>query len=374
MRIETMAVHAGGEPDQTSGALSPPIELSTTFEHPADVSRITGHLYCRYGNPTQDRVERALAALDRAEAALLYGSGMAAAFALMHALAGPDSHLILADDTYFTVRNVAQTYAKSWGLAHTIVDASDTAAVERAIEPNTRCIWIETPSNPQLKIADIARLADVARTAGAILVVDSTFAPPVVQRPLSLGAHVVLHSCTKYMGGHGDVQAGSLALAERGELYDRLLEQRTALGPVAAPMSAWLVLRGLRTLPCRMQWHSDNAMRIAEFLDGHARIERVHYPGLASHPHHERARSQMRSFGGMLSFEVRGGAAAAIAVAERLELFRNATSLGSTESLVEHRFSLEGPSSPTPPGLLRLSVGLEHPDDLIEDLDRALGA
>jgi cystathionine gamma-synthase len=372
MRIETLAVHAGGEPDGETGAIAPPIHLSTTFEHPPDSSELAGFLYSRYRNPTQDRLESALAALEEGAAAVLYGSGMAAAAALFHSLPA-GSHVVMGDDIYFSVRTMARQYFPRWGLAATEVDATDLAAVSAAFRPETRCLWIETPSNPQLKVADIAALAELARAKDALLVVDSTFASPVLQQPIALGAHVVMHSCTKYMSGHADAQAGALVLGHAGQLFDELVGQRTVLGPVASPFTAWMVLRGLRTLPCRMAWHARGGAAVAEFLAGQAAVERVHYPGLAAHPQHEVARRQMRDgFGGMLSFEVAGGAAAALACAGRMRLFRNATSLGSTESLVEHRASLEGPESPTPPGLLRLSIGLEHPDDLIADLAQAL--
>jgi cystathionine gamma-synthase len=373
MRIETLAVHAGGEPDAETRALAPPIHLSTTFEHPPDSRELHGYLYSRYANPNQDRLETALTALEGGAASLVYSSGMAAAAALFSALPR-GSHVILADDTYFSVRTVALDFAPRWGLEVSLVDATRLDALRAALRPTTRVIWLETPSNPLLKVSDIAGAAELARAAGALLVVDGTFATPILQRPLTLGADVVMHACTKYMGGHGDVQAGALVLADAdGELYRSLREQRTVLGAVAAPMSAWLVLRGLRTLPCRMEWHCRSAQAVAEALAANDAVDAVHYPGLPAHPQHELARRQMeRGFGGMLSFQVRGGREGALRAAGRLRLFCNATSLGSPESLVEHRESVEGPRSPTAPDLLRLSVGLEHPDDLIADLRQAL--
>jgi cystathionine gamma-synthase len=370
MRIETLAVHAGAEPDGETRALSPPIHLSTTFEHPPDTGELDGYLYSRYGNPTQDRLEGALAALDGGAASVVYGSGMAAAAAMLTALPR-GSHVVMADDTYFSVRTLARDFGPRWGLDVSIVDASDIDAVRGALRPQTSCIWLETPSNPRIKLCDIAAAAELARGARALLVVDGTFATPILQQPLALGADVVLHSCTKYLGGHGDVQAGALVLAS-AELAATLRGQRTLFGAVAAPLSSWLVLRGLRTLACRMEWHCRAGQAVAAALAEHRAVERVHYPGLASHPQHALARAQMKGFGGMLSFLVRGGRERALAVAGRLRLFRNATSLGSTESLVEHRQSVEGPGSPTAPELLRLSIGLEHPDDLVADLRQAL--
>jgi cystathionine gamma-synthase len=373
MKRETLAVHAGAEPDAETRALAPPIHLSTTFEHPPDSGELDGYLYSRYGNPTQDRLERALAALDGGTDALVYGSGMAAAAALLDAMA-PGDHLLLADDTYFSVRRLARALGERVGFAVDLVDATDLGAVRAALRPATRWVWIETPSNPHIRVVDIAGVAELARAAGARVVVDGTFATPILQQPLALGAHVVLHSCTKYMGGHGDVQAGALILAGGDELAATLSAQRIARGAVASPMSSWLVLRGLRSLPARMEWHCRSAMTIAHALDGHPAIERVYYPGLASHGQHAVAARQMSAFGGMISARMRGGRAGALAVAGRLQLFRNATSLGSPESLVEHRESVEGPDSPTEPDLLRFSIGLEHPDDLVADLLRALGS
>ena len=370
MRIETLAVHAGAEPDETR-ALAPPIHLSTTFEHPPDSRELDGYLYSRYGNPTQDRLERALTALDGGDRCLVYGSGMAAAAALMTALPR-GSHLVLADDTYFSVRTLARELGARIGFEVSLVDATRLDAVRGALRPGTRCVWIETPSNPHIRIADIAGVAELARGAGAVLVVDGTFATPILQRPIALGAHVVLHSCTKYMGGHSDVQAGALVIGGDAELLATLGGQRMLHGAVASPMSSWLVLRGLRTLACRMEWHCRSAAAVAEALAAHPAVEQVNYPGLADHPHHRLAATQMKAFGGMLSLRVRGGRARALAAAGRLRLLRNATSLGSTESLCEHRESVEGPDSPTEPDLLRLSIGLEHPDDLIADLDQAL--
>ncbi len=371
MRFETRAVHAGGEPDPETGALAPPIHPSTTFRHGPASEPIHGRLYVREGNPTQDRLERALAALDGGERALAFASGMAAAAALLDAL--PEgAHVLVHRDVYHGVRQLALEHLPRWGRSASFADFADLDATRAALRPETRALWVESPTNPQLEIVDLAAITALARSAGALSVVDGTFATPALQRPLELGADVVLHSTTKYLGGHSDVQGGALIFRRADPLAARVEHLRHELGAVAAPFNSWLVLRGLRTLSCRVERHSANALAVARALDGRPEVARVLYPGLVSHPGHEIARRQMSAFGGMLSLCVAGGRAAAVAVASRLELFVNATSLGGVESLVEHRASSEGPGSTTPDDLLRLSIGLEHPDDLIADLLRAL--
>lgn len=372
-RIETLAARAGSRPDPSSGALSVPLQLATTFEHTPDGQLPQGWLYQRYDNPTQQETEQALAALDGAARALLFPTGMAAGATALQALP-PGSHVVLCDDSYFSFRALAAQQFPRWGLTWSLADFSDADAVRAALRPETRLLWAETPSNPLLKVCDIAALADVAHAAGAQLLVDGTFAPPVLQQPLALGADIVLHSATKYLGGHGDVMGGVLAFREDGAHAADCHGLRLLAGATASPFAAWMILRGVRTLPARMAWHCANAKQIATALQAHPRVARVHYPGLPDHPQHAVAAAQMRDFGGMLSFEVEGGEAAALAVAGRLRLFTNATSLGSTESLVEHRASIEGPTSKTPRGLLRLSVGLEHAQDLLDDLAQALDA
>lgn len=372
-RIETLAARAGSRPDPTSGALSVPLQLATTFEHTPDGQLPQGWLYQRYDNPTQQETEQALAALDGAARALLFPTGMAAGATALQALP-PGSHVVLCDDSYFSFRALAAQQFPRWGLTWSLADFSDADAVRAALRPETRLLWAETPSNPLLKVCDIAALADVAHAAGAQLLVDGTFAPPVLQQPLALGADIVLHSATKYLGGHGDVMGGVLAFREEGAHAADCHGLRLLAGATASPFAAWMILRGVRTLHARMAWHCANAKQIATALQAHPRVARVHYPGLPDHPQHAVAAAQMRDFGGMLSFEVEGGEAAALAVAGRLRLFTNATSLGSTESLVEHRASIEGPTSTTPRGLLRLSVGLEHVQDLLDDLEQALDA
>jgi cystathionine gamma-synthase len=373
MHPHTLAIHTGSAPDPQTGAIAPALHLSTTFEHAADVAEHSGYLYQRYTDPTVERLEAALCALDCGAAALHYATGLAAGSSVLQCLP-PGAHVLMADDSYFAFRRIAQTMFERWGLSWSVVDMSDVDAVRVALRPETGCLWIETPSNPLIKLSDVQALAELARSHGAISVVDATFATPMVLRPLKFGADVVLHSSTKYFGGHSDVMGGALIFREAGELHAACAMQRKLLGASSAPFNSWLVHRGLKTLPCRMDWHQRNAMAIADFLAAHPRVEAVHYPGLAEHPQHALALRQMSGFGGMLSFRVHGGRAAAIAVASRLRLIHNATSLGAVESLIEHRQSVEGPDSSTPANLLRLSVGLEHVDDLIEDLREGLNS
>lgn len=368
--IETQAVHLGAELDKQTRALSPPIHLSTTFEHPADVTQLDGYLYQRYSNPTQDRLERALAGLDEGAFALCFATGLAAASTLLHTLK-PGARVLLADDTYFAIRTLFVREGGRLGMQCELLDMTDHQAVEKALSTPADMVWMETPSNPLIKVTDVEFVARHARAAGARSVVDATFATPMLLKPLRLGADVVLHSTTKYFGGHSDVMGGALVYRDNA-LHERLGELRKLLGGTASPFALWLTLRGIRTLPCRMAWHCRNAAAVANFLSAHQGVAKVHYPGLVSHAQHAIAAKQMADFGGMLSFEVRGDRARAIKVASALKLFCNATSLGAVESLVEHRESCEGPGSTTPDTLLRLSVGLEHPEDLIADLAQAL--
>jgi cystathionine gamma-synthase len=372
MRFETLAVHAGGEPDAATGAVAPPLHLSTTFVHGPESEPLHGRLYVREGNPTEERLERALTALEGGERALVFASGMAAATTLLDAF--PEgARLVFHRELYRGVQQLVEHHLGRWHRQAEFADLADLAAAKRALRPGTRALWIETPTNPSLEILDLARLADLAHEAGAILVVDGTFATPALQNPIALGTSVVLHSTTKYLGGHSDVQGGALVFRRNGPLAERCAELRHDLGAVASPFNSWLVLRGLRTLACRMERHAANANLLAHALAGHPKLARVLYPGLEGHPGHALAQRQMRSFGGMLSVRVKGGREAAVEVAARLRLFTNATSLGGPESLVEHRASSEGPGSTTPGDLLRCSVGLEHPDDLLDDLRQALG-
>ena len=373
MRFMTRAVHAGGKPDPATGAIAPPIHLSTTFEHGPAAETPLGYMYIRESNPTQTRLEEALAEIEGGEAAVVFGSGLAAGAAYLQALPA-GSHVIFPDDIYYGFRTIAQEFLPRWGMESTALDMADLARVRAAVRPSTRAIWAETPSNPLMKIVDLAALTEIAHETGAQLIVDGTFATPALQRPLELGADAVLHATTKYLGGHSDVQGGAVIFRERkdSDTVVRVAHIRHILGAVSSPFNSWLVLRGLRSLPCRMERHSANGLAVARALAAHPNVEAVHYPGLESHPGHGVAARQMSGFGGMLSFRVRGGRDAAIRVASRVRLLTNATSLGGTESLIEHRASSEGASSPTPQNLLRVSIGLEHPDDLIDDLKQAL--
>lgn len=371
MHFETKAIHAGMHVDEETGAIAPPLHLSTTYERSESGETPRGYSYIRDANPTQTRLEEALAAIDGAEGALAFASGMAAGAALLQALPR-GAHVLLPDDCYYGYRALADEHFERWGIAFDILAMEDLDAVRNAMRDETRVIWAETPSNPLMKIVDIAALATIARERGAKLVVDGTFATPALQRPIEQGADVVLHSTTKYLGGHSDVQGGALAFKARDKWFEETQHVRRIVGGVASPFNSWLVLRGMRTLSARMRVHSENAMQVARFLQSNERVEAVFYPGLESHPRHDVARRQMSAFGGMLSFLVRGSRADALAVAAKTKLFVRATSLGGVESLIEHRNSSEGPGSRTVENLLRVSVGLEHPDDLIADLEQAL--
>lgn len=370
MRVETLAVHAGAEPDAQTGAVAPPIHLATTFRHGPAGERVAGYEYQREGNPTQDRLEAALSALEGGEAALAFASGMAAITALLESLPN-GSRILIPDDCYTGTRVLANEFLPDRGITTTMVDMSDLDAV-RAACTGVALIWAETPSNPRMKICDLAALAEIAHDADAALVCDNTFATPVLQQPLALGADVVMHSTTKYFGGHSDVLGGALVFRHRDGFFERVAHRRHLTGAILAPFSAWLTLRGCRSLPARMAMHCANARRVAEFLSSHPKIERVNWPGLPSHEGHAIAATQMRDFGGMLSIELRGSREAALAMAGKLRIFTNATSLGGCESLVEHRASVEGAQPFSPQNLLRISVGLEHADDLVADLEQAL--
>lgn len=376
-RFETIAIHAGQDPDPSTGAVITPIYATSTYaqEAPGD----TGYEYSRTDNPTRTALQTALAHLegvgDDEGGAVATASGMAAV-ALIGYLLKPGDHLVIPNDAYGgTYRFIARVLGEQ-GIEWTVVDQTDLAAVEAAMRPETRFVWVETPTNPMLRVVDIAAIAEIAHSGTARLVVDNTFATSYLQQPLSLGADVSLYSTTKYIGGHSDVVGGALVTGD-GELHDRLRYLQNAAGPVPGPFDVYLTLRGLRTLAVRMDRHCANAAQIAHFLVGHPAVGDVIFPGLESHPQHELAARQMGDFGGMISFRTRAGPDVAEKVVAKTELFFLAESLGGVESLVEipalmTHLSVAGTDLEVPADLVRLSVGIEHADDLIEDLDRAL--
>ena len=373
MHIETLAVHAGRRADPATGAIAPPISLSTTFERAPDGEYPLGFSYSREGNPNRRRLEECLAALEGGTEALAFPSGMAACCAILQGLE-PGDHILAPDDVYYGLRKAIGEVFGKWRLEADYVDMTDLDAVTAAVRPNTRLVWVETPSNPLLKITDLSAIAAIARRARAMSVCDGTFATPVFQRPLDWGIDLVVHSTTKYIGGHSDAVGGALITRFQNYLFERARKCQQFGGAAPSPFDCWLVLRGVDTLPCRVRAQAESAARIAAFLKTHPAIEEVHYPGLAGHPGHEVASRQMSGFGGMLSLQVRGARERAMETAARVRIFTRATSLGGTHSLIEHRASVEGPKTRTPQNLLRLSVGLENVEDLIGDLDQALRA
>ncbi|MDQ6829611.1 MAG: aminotransferase class I/II-fold pyridoxal phosphate-dependent enzyme [Gemmatimonadota bacterium] len=371
MHFETLAVHAGQPVDNATRAVSQPIHVSTTFERAADLTYPGGHVYSRTSNPNRDALERCLAALDGGAQAAVFASGQAATMTIFQALA-PGDHVIAPNDAYFGTGKLLREVFAPLGVVSTFVDLTDLAAVERALRPETKLIWIESPSNPLLRVTDIAAVVAIARRGGAQVACDNTWATPVLCRPIELGADFVMHATTKYLGGHSDVLGGAVIAREDDAMFQRIRLLQRSGGAVPSPFDCWLVMRGVRTVAYRVRAQSESAMAIAQQLETNPAVERVHYPGLLSHAAHAVAKRQMSAFGGMMSIQVKGGRDAAIGVAARCQIFTRATSLGGSESLIEHRESIEPPESKTPPNLLRISIGLEHRDDLIADLDRAL--
>jgi cystathionine gamma-synthase len=374
--FNTRAIHAGQEPDAATGAVNVPVHLSTTFKQDGVGGLRGGYEYSRSANPTRTALQEALAALEQGTAGMAFASGLAAEDTLLRTVCEPGSHVVLGGDAYGGTFRLISKVLSRWGVEHTPADLNDPDALRAAIRPTTRVVWCETPTNPLLNIADIALVAEVAHDAGALLVVDNTFASPYLQQPLTLGADVVVHSTTKYLGGHSDVVGGALVTADP-ELGERLAYNQNAMGAVAGPFDAWLVLRGIKTLGVRMDRHQVNAARIAEFLLGRSDVSVVLYPGLPDHPGHEIAAKQMSGFGGMLSFRLAGGEEQALKVCERAQLFTLAESLGGVESLIEHpgrmtHASAAGSPLEVPGDLVRLSVGIEDVDDLLADLEHAL--
>ena len=370
---DSLAAHAGCEVDPITRDVTPPIHFATTFERGADGSYPGGHVYSRTSNPTRDLFERTLAELEGGGACAAFASGMAAVTAVFQALR-PGDHVVLPSDAYYGVYRAVRLILEPWGLQVTEVDLSNPESVENAMTDATRLVWMETPSNPLVSITDIRAITAAAAERGILTAVDSTWTTPLIQRPLDLGADLVVHSVTKYLAGHSDILGGAVvAKSADSPLFERIRTVQTSLGAVMDPFSCWLTLRGMRSLGARLDRQCSTALRLATFLESHPAVEQVHYPGLASNPGHEVAVRQMSRFGGMLSVRLRGGQDEALRVESAVRLFRRATSLGGTESLIEHRASVEAQPSRSPLNLLRISIGLEHPDDLQADLEAALG-
>ena len=371
MKLETKSIHAGQTVDPTTGAIVTPIHLSTTYERHEDGSYPLGYSYTRGHNPNRHELEMMVAALEEGFAAAAFSSGSAATMTVLQALA-PGDHVLAPADFYYGIRQLLTEVFVPWGLAVDFVDMTDLDAIRAAIQPNTKLLMLETPSNPMLNLTDLQAVADISHAAGAYVMCDNTVATPVCQRPLSHGIDFVVHATTKYLAGHSDVLGGVVVARSDNALWQRIKFLQKMAGAVPSPLECWLALRGLQTLPYRMQGHVHNAYKIAEFLAGHTAVERVLYPGLPYHPGHDIARKQMDSFGGIVSVQVKGGEAVAMAVAAKVKLFTRATSFGGVHSLIEHRASIEPATTTVPVNLLRLSVGLETAADLIADLAQAL--
>ncbi|MFE0761750.1 cystathionine gamma-synthase [Streptomyces smyrnaeus] len=374
--FETLAIHAGQAADESTGAVVPPIHQVSTYKQDGVGGLRGGYEYSRSANPTRTALEENLAALEGGRRGLAFASGLAAEDCLLRTLLTPGDHVVIPDDAYGGTFRLFARVAERWGVQWSVADSSDPAAVRAVLRERTKAVWVETPSNPLLGITDIAAVAEVAHGAGARLVVDNTFASPYLQQPLALGADVVVHSTTKYMGGHSDVVGGALVVADPA-LGDELAFHQNAMGGIAGPFDSWLVMRGIKTLGVRMDRHGENAARVVQLLTAHPKVAEVFYPGLPTHPGHEIAAKQMRGFGGMVSFRVEGGEEAAVRVCDRAQLFTLGESLGGVESLIEHpgrmtHASAAGSALEVPADLVRLSVGIESADDLLADLTRAL--
>ena len=372
----TRAIHAGYRPDPATGAVNTPIYASSTFAQDGVGGLRGGFEYARTGNPTRAALEAVLAAVEEGRFGRAFSSGMSASDCALRAVLRPGDHIVIPDDAYGGTFRLIDKVFREWGVDHTPVHLSDLEAVRSAITATTRMIWVETPTNPLLSIADIAAIAEIGRGVGAMVLVDNTFASPALQQPLTLGADIVLHSTTKYIGGHSDVVGGAL-ITDSEELDAKFAFLQNGAGAVPGPFDAYLTMRGLKTLELRMQRHCDNAAQVAAFLAGHPAVSQVLYPGLAEHPGHEVAARQMRGFGGMVSVRMRGGAEAAHKLCSRTEIFILAESLGGVESLIEHpgamtHASTAGSQLEVPEDLVRLSVGIEDPADLLSDLREAL--
>ncbi|MEO3797412.1 PLP-dependent transferase [Nonomuraea sp. B10E15] len=374
-RIDTVAVRAGHDVDPGTGAITEPITMSVSFERDADGSHSRGYHYGAAGNPNRSALERALAALEGGGEALAFSSGSAAISAVLRAVLSPGAHVLLPEDVFQGTARLLKRLSE-WGVEHDAVDMTSMETLGRAFKPNTALVWTETLSNPLLKVADIGAIASLAHQRDAVHVVDNTFATPMFHQPLAFGANYVVHSSTKYLSGHGDVVGGSVIFSDSAPLAERLRELQWIDGAVPSPFDCWLTHRGLKTLPCRMRAHAANAVRIAEFLATHPHVIEVYHPGLAGSPSRTDAASLLSGYGGVVSFRVAGGQRRALQVAGAVTLFRRATSLGAVDSLIQHQASspTHGAGTSLPDDLLRLSVGLEHAEDLIDDLDQALNS
>ncbi|MFJ4676366.1 MULTISPECIES: cystathionine gamma-synthase [unclassified Kitasatospora] len=375
--FETLAIHAGQEADPRTGAVVTPIYQVSTYKQDGVGGLREGYEYSRSANPTRTALEECLAAIEGGARGLAFASGLAAEDTLLRTLLKPGDHIVIPNDAYGGTFRLFAKVLTRWGVEFSVADTHHPEKVREAIRPTTRAVWVETPSNPLLGITDLAAVAEIAHAAGARLVVDNTFASPYLQQPISFGADVVVHSTTKYMGGHSDVVGGALVVADAG-LAEEVAYHQNAMGAVAGPFDAWLVLRGIKTLGVRMDRHSENAEKVAELLAGHPKVSQVLYPGLPGHPGHDVAAKQMKAFGGMVSFRVAGGEQAAVEVCNRAELFTLGESLGGVESLIEHpgrmtHASAAGSPLEVPADLVRVSVGIESAADLLADLEQALG-
>ncbi len=371
MRFETKAIHAGLDIENESKAIVPPIQPSTVFEHSKEGFQEGDLNYTRYSNPNRLQWEYLLAELEGGEAAAAFSSGVAAATAIFQSLQ-PGDHLLIPDDVYAGNRNLVKKVMQPWGLEADFVDMSDSENIKNGIKGNTKLIWVETPSNPMLKITDIEAVCELAKDHNILTCVDNTWPSPVNQLPLKLGADLVLHSTTKYFGGHSDILGGAVIAKKEEDIFERIREIQQTAGAVPSARDCWLLSRSTRTLPYRMKGHNEHAGQLAEYLKDQPKVEKVFYPGLKSHTGHSVAKKQMSGYGGMISFLVNGDAEEALNVVASSKLIKRATSLGGVESTWEHRRSSEGEGSNAPENLIRISVGLEHPDDLLEDLERAL--
>ncbi len=379
--FNTRAIHAGQEPDPVTGAVVTPIYQVSTYAQDGVGGLRNGYEYSRSGNPTRTALQECLAALEApgidTARGLAFASGLAAEDTLIRTVLKPGDHVVLPNDAYGGTYRLFKKVAEPWGIDLSTAAVTDPEAIAAAMTPKTKLVWIETPTNPLLNIGDIAAIAEVAHAGGALLVIDNTFASSYLQQPLLLGADVVVHSTTKYLGGHSDVVGGALVVADP-ELGEQLAYHQNAMGAIAGPFDSWLVMRGIKTLGVRMDRHNENAAKVVELLEGHTSVGQVFYPGLASHPNHEVAKKQMRGFGGMVSFRVKAGEQAALDICSKTTLFTLGESLGGVESLIEHpgrmtHASVSGSPLEVPNDLVRLSVGIEEADDLLADLEKALG-